>query len=91
MTMQSYLGINTQNVVENIVYWDGGPDWTPPAGYTMLVQATTPAMVWVLNKSVTPNVFQLEEVVGAGGVGFTYNPSTGIVTTFQPQPEFIAP
>jgi len=84
MTAQNYFMVNIQNIVENVVVWDGGPDWTSPAGYTMLVQATTPAMVWKLNTAVTPNVYELVQVVGTGGIGFTWNGT--VLTTNQPQP-----
>jgi len=84
MTTQNYLIIDLQNIVENIVLWDGGPDWVPPGGCTMLVQATTPAMVWKLNKTVTPNVWELVEVLGAGDIGFTWNGT--VLTTNDPQP-----
>ena len=75
MTTQNYL-IVEQNVVTNIVVWDGGPDWIPPAGSIQLVQATTPAMVW---QSTT-----LVEVMGAGSIGFTWNGT--VLTTNEPQP-----
>lgn len=76
--------INSENIADNLVVWDGGSDWTPPAGYTMLVKSTTPAMIWQLNTSATPNVYELVEVVGAGAIGFTWNGT--VLTTNQPQP-----
>ena len=85
MNTQNYLMIDTQNIVENVVIWDGGSHWIPPAGYTMLVQSTTPAMVWKLNTSVTPNVYELVEVIGLGSIGFTWNGT--VLTTNEPQPE----
>jgi len=84
MTIQNYFLIDSKNVVDNVIVWDGGSDWTPPAGYTMLVKSTTPAMIWQLNTSATPNVYELVEVVGAGGIGFTWNGT--VLTTNQPQP-----
>jgi len=84
MAIQKYLMIDPQNIVENVIVWDGGSDWTPPTGYTMIIQETTPAMVWKLNDSVTPNVYQLTEVVGAGSIGFTWNGT--LLTTNKPQP-----
>ena len=73
------------NVVENICYWDGNVNtWQPPANTLMLVQATTPAMVWVWNNNITPPDFVLTEVLGQGQIGFTWNGT--VVTTNQPKP-----
>jgi len=84
MTVQAYLQIdNFSNIVVNTVMWDGGSEWTPPADSTMLVQATTPAMVWELN-TATPPVYVLTEVIGVGQIGFTWDGS--VLTTNQPQP-----
>jgi hypothetical protein len=78
---QNYLQIQN-NIVTNAVVWDGGSDWTPPTDATMLVQATTNAIVWELNTDKTEYV--LTEVMGVGQIGFTWD---GIVlTTNQPQP-----
>jgi hypothetical protein len=81
---QNYLMINdSTNVVDNVCIWDGNPNtWQPPSNYLMLVQATTPAYVWVLNTDKTAYV--LTEVIGAGGIGFTWNGTA--VTTNEPQP-----
>jgi len=81
MTIQAYLIIEN-NVVINNVMWDGGSDWTPPAGSIQLPQATTPAMVWQLSGSA----YVLTEVVGAGDIGFTWNGT--VLTTNEPQPVF---
>ena len=84
MTVQQYLEIdNSSNTVVNTVMWDGGSEWTPPADSTMLVQATTPAMVWELNTE-TPPVYVLTEVIGAGQIGFTWNGT--VLTTNKPEP-----
>jgi len=84
MTTQNYLIIES-NVVTNTVVWDGNTQtWTPPANATTLVQATTPAMVWVIDYTVQPNTSSLQEVVGAGQIGFTWNGS--VLTTNQPEP-----
>jgi len=83
MTTQNYLVIEN-NVVTNIVVWDGDTNtWQPPTDATMLVQATTPAMVWELN-NLLPPTYELVEVIGAGGIGFTWNGT--VLTTNQPQP-----
>ena len=84
MTNQNYLQVES-NVVTNLVVWDGDTNtWQPPADATMLVQATTPAMVWELN-SATPPVYVLTEVIGVGQIGFTWDGT--VLTTNQPQPE----
>jgi len=34
INMYKYALVNTKtNIVDNTVMWDGGPDWTCPAGY----------------------------------------------------------
>jgi len=83
MTIQNYLIIES-NVVTNNVVWDGNPDtWQPPANSIQLVDATTPAMVWRVNSENTDYV--LEEQLGAGDIGFTWNGS--ILTTNEPKPK----
>jgi hypothetical protein len=87
MTIQNYLMINeSTNVVDNICEWDGNPDtWQPPANTLMLVQATTPALVWqpvYVDGNITDYV--LTEVMGAGAIGFTWN-GTACVTN-EPKP-----
>jgi hypothetical protein len=87
MTTQNYLEVNTENVVDNIIIWDGDINtWTPPDGYTMLVKSTTPALIWKKDKSVDPPVYVLVEVIGAGSTGFTWDKTTQILTTNQPDP-----
>lgn len=81
MTTQNYLVVQN-NVVTNTVVWDGGSEWTPPTDATMLVQETTPAFVWELNSTKT--AYELVEVVGAGGIGFTWNGT--VLTTNNPAP-----
>jgi len=84
MTTQNYLIIEN-NVVTNVVIWDGNTvDWQPPSDSIQLIQATTPAMIWEMTSPSTAYV--LVEKVGFGGIEFTYDPATGIVTTNQPQP-----
>lgn len=79
---QQYLIIE-QNVVVNVVVWDGDTSvWTPPQGSIAIVQATTPAKVWVLLKGATS--YTLEEQMGAGQIGFTWDGS--VLTTNEPQP-----
>ena len=82
MTVQNYLMIQL-NIVTNCVIWDGNTQtWQPPVGTTMLVQATTPAMVWLLNVDKTDYV--LTEIMGAGNIGFTWDGT--VVTTNEPKP-----
>lgn len=69
MEIQNYL-ILENNVVINLVVWDGNTDtWTPPENTTCLVQATTPAMIWQYNNPT----WVLTEVMGAGQIGFTWD------------------
>jgi hypothetical protein len=76
--------VNQNNVVDNTIDWDGNTDtWQPPLNYLLLVQATTPAMVWAANQDNTGAI--LKEVIGAGGIGFTWNGS--VLTTNQPEPK----
>jgi len=83
MTTQNYLVIEN-NVAVNLVIWDGDTDtWQPPTDATMLVQATTPAMVWELNGD-NPPVYVLKEEIGVGDIGFTWDGS--VLTTNQPKP-----
>ena len=82
MTTQNYLVVEN-NVVSNVCVWDGDINtWTPSSDATMLIQATTPAMVWELNTDKTAYV--LTEVLGAGSIGFTWDGS--VLTTNEPQP-----
>lgn len=78
---QNYLLIQN-NVVENIVVWDGGTDWTPPSDATMLSLADTPSLVWELN--VDKTAYELTKVIGVGSIGFTWDGN--ILTTNLPQP-----
>lgn len=84
MENQNYLMVNeSTNTVDNVCVWDGNPDtWQPPAGYLMLVQATTPAKVWQLNSDKT--AWELVTVNGQGAIGFTWD-GTYVITN-EPQP-----
>lgn len=75
------------NIVDNVCVWDGDiQTWTPPENYLLLVQASTPSLVWSLNEGNTDWV--LTEVLGQAGIGFTWN-GTQCVTN-EPKPEFIS-
>jgi hypothetical protein len=84
INMQNYLIINQEtNIVENTCVWDGNTQtWSPPANSLVLVQATTPAVVWVWNEEL--NDTELQEQLGQGGVGFTWDGTKCI--TNQPKP-----
>lgn len=80
--VQNYL-IVQNNVVTNIVLWDGDTSkWTPPQGSIALIQTTTTASVWRINEAQTD--FELVDVLGAGDIGFTWDGT--ILTTNQPKP-----
>ena len=84
---QNYL-IVANNVVVNLTVWNGDTSqWTPPQGSIALVQATTPAIVWVRDATVTPAVYKLEEVIGAGAIEFTWDGS--VLTTNLPDPTVV--
>lgn len=86
MTTQNYLIIES-NVVTNEVVWDGDTNtWQPPAESIQVVDATTPAMVWVevYNDEQKLIDYVLEQKVGAGAIGFTWNGS--VLTTNESKP-----
>jgi hypothetical protein len=87
MTTQNYLMINeSTNVVDNVCVWDGNSEtWQPPSNYLMLVKATTPALIWNWNKELSDWV--LQEQIGDGDIGFTWNATTQILTTNQEKPK----
>lgn len=84
MENKDYLVIEN-NVVINTVVWDGDVNtWTPPPGDITLVRETTPARIWAPDQATQQYV--LQEVLGAGAIGFTWNGS--VLTTNAPQPEW---
>ena len=84
MITQEYLQVEN-NVVTNILMWDGDVNtWQPPADAIMLVQATTPSMVWLPDDTVTPAIYKLTEIIGFGSIGFTWDGT--VLTTNQPEP-----
>ena len=71
------------NVVDNTCVWDGDTNtWQPPENTLMLVQATIPAMIWILNTDKTD--FVLTKTIGAGAIRFTWNGT--VLTTNEPKP-----
>jgi len=84
MTIQQYLIIEN-NVVTNNVVWDGDVQtWTPPVDSIQLITDTTPALVWELDSSVSPSIYVLQEKIGAGTLGFTWDGT--VLTTNEPKP-----
>jgi hypothetical protein len=85
MTTQNYLMINqSTNIVDNVCLWDGNPNtWQPPAGYLMLVQATTMALIWIWDKPIDDWV--LTQQMGQAQIGFVWNGSECV--TNEPKPE----
>lgn len=82
MTTQNYF-IVENNVVTNTIVWDGDTNtWQPPVDATMLIQETTPAMIWIFTASEKDYV--LTQRIGAGDIGFTWDGS--VLTTNQPKP-----
>jgi hypothetical protein len=87
MIAQEYLQVEN-NVVTNNVMWDGDINtWQPPADALMLITANTPAIVWRLDKTVTPNDWILTEVMGAGSVGFEWDGKRVITNEAKPAPQ----
>jgi hypothetical protein len=84
MEPKNYLMIDlATNVVDNNVIWDGNTQtWQPPENHIWFVDEETEAMTWVLNDDKTDWV--LAPVLGAGGIGFTWNGT--ILTTPEPKP-----
>jgi hypothetical protein len=87
MTTQNYLMINEEtNIVENICLWDGNTNtWQPPAGFLMMVQATTIALVWTWDAAITDWV--LSQQIGQGQIGFTWNGSECVTNEPKPAPQ----
>ena len=85
--MESNYLVIESNIVTNVVVWDGDTSiWTPPASSIVLVQLTTPAMIWqavIVDGVITDYI--LVESVGSGSIGFTWN-GTAVITN-QPKPK----
>ena len=81
MTVENYLMINKQtNIVDNIIVWDGDTQsWNPPSNYLMLPAATTMAYDWFWVESVQD--YELQENMGGGNVGDTWNGTACITST----------
>jgi hypothetical protein len=87
MTTQNYLMIQ-ENVVTNIVVWDGNTQtWQPPQNAIMLVEATTPIKTWgLINKE-----YVLVDSVGGAGIGFTYDGTYCVTNDTKPEVPSPAP
>jgi hypothetical protein len=79
--IQNYLIIE-DNVVTNLVVWDGGSDWTPPVNSIQLIASDTNAKVWQLNADKTD--YELVEQQGIGGIGYAWDGS--VLITNKPKP-----
>lgn len=81
---QNYLIIEN-NVVANVCVWNGDTTtWTLPESSIALIQATTPAMTWSLDKLLTPPDYVLKEQLGVAGIGFTWDGK--VLTTNESKP-----
>jgi hypothetical protein len=86
MIVQAYLQIEN-NIVTNNVMWDGDTNnWQPPINTTMLVQETTPALVWKWNFNSDPQEWELIEFVGGGQIGFTWDGTILTTNELKPKP-----
>lgn len=85
MTIENYCMVNEQtNICENVTLWDGDPqNWTPPSGYLMFPQNTTPAKDWVFNPAT--NTWELS-VMGVGQIGFMWDGTYLVTQEPIPQP-----
>jgi hypothetical protein len=82
MTIQNYLIIEN-NVVVNTILWDGNEQtWQPQQGFLMLVESTTPTKIWQINEEKTE--FVLIDSIGDADIGFTWDGTFAI--TNQPKP-----
>lgn len=87
MSVENYCMVNQSGACENIVLWDGNREsWTPPDGYLMLPQATTPAKNWVLNTDTSTWALA---VTGFGQIGFLWDGVYLVDASPSPQPEIV--
>lgn len=84
MTTQNYLEIDVvTNIVVNNILWDGNEDnWQPPQNSIMVIDSETIGKTWMPNEDNTDWV--LEDVLGAGDIGFTWDGT--ICITNEPKP-----
>jgi len=84
MTTQAYCLINSaDNIVDNVVMWDGDTStWTPPESHSYVLRDTTPSVEWLWDKNARDWV--LTEDIGHGGIGFAWDGS--VLTTTAPKP-----
>jgi hypothetical protein len=78
---KTYYVVNSDNVCENIVLWDGSSGWQPPENCTMLLVESTSVKNWELTK----DGYALVTSTGTGSLGFTWDGA--FLTTCEPKPE----
>ena len=83
MKIENYCIIDANNVVVNIILWDGDKKkWKPASKHTYVVQSKTPSKDWVWDNDLKDWI--LVEAIGHGDIGFTWDKST--LTTPEPKP-----
>ncbi len=86
MENKIYCIINANNVVDNVVLWNGNPAiWKPLAGCTYVLQDTTPSRIWKWNKD--QNDWVLVDTLGHGSIGFIWDGA--VLTTASSKPPTI--
>lgn len=83
---QNYLIIEN-NVVTNIIFWNGNTQtWTPPADSIQLIQSTIPAINWQAVEDAEGHIIDwaLVEQMGLSSIGFTWDGK--VCTTNEPKP-----
>lgn len=85
MNTQNYCMINKDtNICENVCVWDGNTNvWQPSENILMIAQSTTPSKVWILNSNIGD--YELQEVLGMGSVGFTWDGTYLITNDTKPE------
>lgn len=90
MAIENYLIIEN-NVVTNIVLWDGNEQtWLPPANSIVLCQATTPTKDWKLDSSFNPPDYVLTEYNGGSQLDYLWD-GTKCVTNLPKPPTPVQP
>jgi hypothetical protein len=87
MTIENYLIIDQNNVVTNIVLWDGNINtWQPPEGCLWEINSQTIAYIWEVPDPEQSKEVVLIPVLGASDIGFIWNPTDKTTTTNKPKP-----
>ena len=83
---KKYLQIdNASNTVTNIILWDGGSNWTPPEGCTMIDSATIATLHWQFNEETKD--YELAQTKDFYDIGFTWDKATRTLTSNHTKPE----